>query len=241
MARYYAEICGSRGEASRMGTEASGMWGHIRGWHVGAAVRMHSANGEDVCVIEATTGSAGSGCGNESIGRLSRGEDGNLSLTPSTWLIEQVAQFTKRERAEARKEAREAAKRSAERKSAALREAWRFFHDAAGGIVGERAVTAMSLARAEARAAELGISFYWFNDPEPDVSWMDADQLAEWRAGDVRMEAARAVLDTDDADDYGSTLASLYGIHGADDEYRRVVNAELALEALASLEAERNA
>lgn len=35
MARFYAEIQGNRGMVSRMGTETSGMWVHVRGWNRG--------------------------------------------------------------------------------------------------------------------------------------------------------------------------------------------------------------
>jgi len=38
MARFYAEIQGNRGSASRMGTPNSGIEGHIRGWDVGVKV-----------------------------------------------------------------------------------------------------------------------------------------------------------------------------------------------------------
>ena len=59
MARFYAEIQGSRGEASRMGTPSSGMRGHIRGWHVGGKVYMRAEGDIDVCDIAVSGGSAG--------------------------------------------------------------------------------------------------------------------------------------------------------------------------------------
>ena len=34
MAQFYASIQGNRGEATRMGTKASGIEGHIRGWNI---------------------------------------------------------------------------------------------------------------------------------------------------------------------------------------------------------------
>jgi hypothetical protein len=60
MSRFYAEIQGNRGEATRMGTPASGMYSHTRGWDVGCRVSMHvDENGEDVCDIYLTAGSNG--------------------------------------------------------------------------------------------------------------------------------------------------------------------------------------
>jgi hypothetical protein len=41
MAQFYAEIQGNRGQASRMGTKATGIWGHIRGWNIGAKVELY--------------------------------------------------------------------------------------------------------------------------------------------------------------------------------------------------------
>jgi hypothetical protein len=60
MARFYAEIQGNRGAASRMGTPNSGLSGHIRGWDVG--VRVDCAvedNDEDVIRVFRTAGSNG--------------------------------------------------------------------------------------------------------------------------------------------------------------------------------------
>jgi hypothetical protein len=111
MARFYAEIQGSRGEASRMGTAYSGMHGHIRGWHVGASVDMYAEdeNNGDRAAIYATFGSAGNGS-NEPIGSV-RNVDGVLELTPSAWTIAQVDAYKRRERNAARRQARIDAKR----------------------------------------------------------------------------------------------------------------------------------
>lgn len=38
MSRFYGSLQGSRGEATRQGTRASGITGHIRGWNIGARV-----------------------------------------------------------------------------------------------------------------------------------------------------------------------------------------------------------
>jgi len=62
MARFYADIQGNRGEATRMGTPTSGIEGHIRGWDSGAKVVCHvDDNGQDVVCVYATHGSGYSG------------------------------------------------------------------------------------------------------------------------------------------------------------------------------------
>lgn len=43
MARFYSSIQGNRSEATRMGTPASGISGHIRGWNIGARVGIPDA------------------------------------------------------------------------------------------------------------------------------------------------------------------------------------------------------
>jgi archaellum component FlaG (FlaF/FlaG flagellin family) len=60
MARFYADIQGNRGEATRMGTTASGMSGHVRGWNIGARVVMDvTQSGEDRVTVYLTSGSNG--------------------------------------------------------------------------------------------------------------------------------------------------------------------------------------
>jgi len=59
MAQYYADIVGNRGDATRMGTKASGIQGHIRGWNVGARVCIAHVDGKDVCRVYKTSGSNG--------------------------------------------------------------------------------------------------------------------------------------------------------------------------------------
>lgn len=61
MAHFYAEIQGARGEASRCGSKSSGMDGHVRGWTIGARVRMrhNDKTGKDECTIFLTSGSNG--------------------------------------------------------------------------------------------------------------------------------------------------------------------------------------
>lgn len=59
MSRFYANIQGNRGEATRMGTAKSGMVGHIRGWDIGCRVEMAADGDEDVCNVYLTGGSTG--------------------------------------------------------------------------------------------------------------------------------------------------------------------------------------
>lgn len=60
MARFYSEIQGNRGEATRMGTADSGIRGHIRGWRTGIRVCGGTdKDGEDVFYVYATGGSTG--------------------------------------------------------------------------------------------------------------------------------------------------------------------------------------
>ena len=58
MARFYANIQGNRGEATRMGTPSSGIGGHIRGWDLGVEVSFYvDENGKDAVAVYRTGGS----------------------------------------------------------------------------------------------------------------------------------------------------------------------------------------
>jgi hypothetical protein len=60
MARFYAEIQGNRGGATRMGTPNSGMRAHVRGWNTGFKVRCDARMGDsnlDHCTVVLTGGS----------------------------------------------------------------------------------------------------------------------------------------------------------------------------------------
>jgi len=59
MAQFYAEIQGSRGNATRMGTKVSGIWGHVRGWDAGATVYCDHRDGEDFVQVYSSGGSNG--------------------------------------------------------------------------------------------------------------------------------------------------------------------------------------
>lgn len=59
MARFYATMRGSRGEASRLGTPSSGISSHTRGWNIGGSVEMHARGDKDTVVMALTGGSNG--------------------------------------------------------------------------------------------------------------------------------------------------------------------------------------
>lgn len=98
-------------------------------------------------------------------------------------------------------------------------QAFRFFLANAGYVVGVRARCALRLARAEQRAADLGWAFEWLYDDEP------------WD-GDVPGYTPREVLGCVVRGPDGEVLASLWGIADPSPAYSRVVEAELASEAL---------
>ena len=101
--------------------------------------------------------------------------------------------------------------------------AWRFFMEHAGYATPPgRAVCAASLARAEEHAEAAGLTFEWLWDADADLSWMDEAEAAR------EHEVLGCIVRGPD----GEHLASLWGIVDADAGYRRVVEAELAAEAL---------
>jgi hypothetical protein len=110
------------------------------------------------------------------------------------------------------------------------RSAWRFFHENAGGIVGQSAIGAASLARAESalRLAEYHdqarVRFDF--DADTDLSWMtDAERKQEH-------ECLSAVLEVRCASCQAwEVRASLGGIVDADRDYLRIISAKLACEA----------
>lgn len=108
------------------------------------------------------------------------------------------------------------------------RKAWQFFMEWAGYCTPPgRTVCAAELARAENEAPMHGITFEWHWEDDFDDSWMSVAERAkdhEWTYCVARGPD-------------GDVLASLGGICDASREYMRVVEAELAAEALANLPA----
>lgn len=76
MAQFIARIRGQRGEASRLGSKASGIEAHVNGWNAGVTVRAYHADGVDVFEIRQTDGSGYSGT-NEPIATV---RDGKLVI-----------------------------------------------------------------------------------------------------------------------------------------------------------------
>lgn len=136
-----------------------------------------------------------------------------------------------------------------------LRSAFRFFHEHAGySTPPGRAVCALALARAEAKADAVGLVFEWSDDDEPaeactgrrikdPKSGKMVDEYATYPA--VVCAVYAADRDSDNAprryrlDFRPNPLASLGGIIESDDTrdrntYRRIIEAELATEAFDS-------
>lgn len=101
------------------------------------------------------------------------------------------------------------------------RRAYDFFRKQAGGAVGYSAETAWRLAAAEQEATARGWTVEWDHDPE---GW---DSL-----GDIDPDTVNEVLYAVLRDEDGNVLGSLGSIVDPDRNYSRVVEAELALEAL---------
>ena len=80
MSRFYADIQGNRGEATRQGSKASGIRGHIRGWDSGAQVYCGvNSDGKDVVEVYLTRGSSGNCVGSKAAsGFVSKTVDGKL-------------------------------------------------------------------------------------------------------------------------------------------------------------------
>lgn len=57
MAQFRATIQGQRGEASRLGSKASGISAYVNGWNSGVKVIGRHTDGQDVFDVYATSGS----------------------------------------------------------------------------------------------------------------------------------------------------------------------------------------
>lgn len=102
----------------------------------------------------------------------------------------------------------------------------RFFRKHGGGVVGEAARGALDLTRAEREMKKRGWTVEWVPDDGADWSWLDQPGFEKEKAREH--EVYGAVL----KDRRGNVLASLWGIFDPDQKYQRVVEAELASEAL---------
>ena len=105
-----------------------------------------------------------------------------------------------------------------------LLRAYRFFVANAGYVVGHCAECALNLARAEQHARENDWCAAWVDDDCPDLSWMS----------DEERQKPHDVLGCVLKDSTGNVLASLWGITDPDNNYMRVVAAELSSETLYS-------
>ena len=125
-----------------------------------------------------------------------------------------------------------------------LHNAWCFFRENIGGIVGYRAQGALELARAEAiaesRQAEDRWRYTWEADEYPDTSWCDKRDL-ELLQNDLAGFDNCTLQERCSKCGTWRTIESLCGIHWINRnetdrrhmrDYRRVVQAELADEAL---------
>lgn len=117
------------------------------------------------------------------------------------------------------------------------RQAYQFFKANAGGIVGESALGAARLARAEealVAAVDAGaVRVVWEWDDDIDDSWMterERKQPHEWTYCAIVRDVT-----CDKGHTHVEYLASLGGIVDADSDYRRVIEAELAAECEAQL------
>lgn len=110
-----------------------------------------------------------------------------------------------------------------------------FFRGHAGGVVGRATQGALDLARAEREMKKRGWVVTWEPDQDADLSWMDDEERAKdhevwgailWDRDPVNMQARTP------RERKAQQLASLWGIVDPDTKYQRVVEAELASEAL---------
>jgi hypothetical protein len=100
MARFYADIQGSRGEATRMGTAASGIQAHPRGWNLGVQVDGGTRDEEDnlgLDEFDITISRGSNGYGNRIayLGRVYEEEDGTVTVRLGSAFGEGTFRFDK--------------------------------------------------------------------------------------------------------------------------------------------------
>jgi hypothetical protein len=119
-----------------------------------------------------------------------------------------------------------------------LESRYRFFREHGGFIVGESAVSAIHLARAEESAETLGLVCYWEPDPEPWDGASEAPMLLLW--GAVYRSGQLDHAENVKRGEIG--LASIMvSVDSYRDPYLRVYAAELFAEALDVLDDEDQA
>ena len=128
---------------------------------------------------------------------------------------------------------------------ARIQRSYRFFREHAGYVVGQRALNALSLAKAEHWANVSGIEFVTMPDEYADASFVETwsrREQEEWRKHDHECVSVLAFVPCPDHGTdckHARCVASLGGIFDADNNYLRVIRAELACEALHTLRQER--
>jgi hypothetical protein len=126
-----------------------------------------------------------------------------------------------------------------------VRRSYQFFREHAGYVVGQRALCALSLAKAEHWADVAGIEFVTMPDWDADASFVDTwseREQEEWRKHDHECVSVLAFVPCPEHGTdckHARCVASLGGIFDADNNYLRVIRAELASEALQTLRQER--
>ena len=117
----------------------------------------------------------------------------------------------------------------AEPLSPALIRAYRSFVANAGYVVGHRAECALNLARAEQCARDNDWNAEWERDADGCIGCDCGNANCKCNSGEPHEVLGCVLKDSD-----GNHLASLWGICEPDNAYRRVVEAELAAEAMAN-------
>jgi hypothetical protein len=113
-----------------------------------------------------------------------------------------------------------------------LKDAYDFFLENSGYATPPgRAVCALDKARAEKRANELGFVFSWEYDDDCPLDRL-GDHCYWCEDAKAEREHSHEVEGCSVRDSAGHVLASLWGIIDADRNYRRVIEGELAQEAL---------